>query len=341
MTIKDIAEHCGVSVSTVSRVLNDHPDVSEGVRKRVLEAVQQLHYIPNNSARDLVRSQSDGIGLVVRGVGNPFFAEVIPHIERAVTGAGYPLVFHQINTEEDELRAGASLIRARKLRGLIFLGGCFDYTQEELALLNVPFVCCSYTNSFGKLRQDQYSSVTIDDQKEAFHAVHELIQRGHRKIAVLLDSVQDCSISQLRYLGYCQALREAGIALDEDLVEEVGTFDMAAAYDGMVHLLGRRSDFTAAFIIADSMAMAAMKALHDSGKRVPEDCSVIAIDGVAMSMYTIPTLTTLVQPKEDMGVESVRILLDMIEGRNGNRHLQLATTLRFGGSVRMLSPEER
>lgn len=334
MTIKDIAKQCGVSVSTVSRVLNDHPDVSEANRTRVMEVVRAQHYVPNNSARDLVRPQTDTIGLVVRGVGNPFFTGVIQAIEEAIGEAGYTMVLHQIRSGDDELRSGAELARSKRLRGLILLGGCFDYTWEQVAMLDVPFVCCSYTNSFGTLAEDVYSSVTIDDQMEACRAVRLLIRQGHRKIGVLLDSTCDHSISQLRYMGYRRALEESGIALDETLVGETGTFDMAAAYGGMTDLIQRRGDLTAVFAIADSMAVAAMKALHDQGRRVPEDCSVVAIDGIQTSIYTVPTLTTLVQPQEEMGESAVRILVDMIEGRGGNRHILLDTVPREGGSIR-------
>ena len=334
MTIKDIAEQSGVSVSTVSRVLNDHPDVSEAMRAKVMAVVQEAHYVPNSSARDLVRPKSDSIGLVVRGVGNPFFTGVIHAIENAIGQAGYTMVLHQINSGEDEIRAGAELARSKRLRGLILLGGCFDYTPEQTAILDVPFVCCTYTNSFGELTEDAYSSVTIDDRREAFRAVRMLMERGHRKIAVLLDSVHDHSISELRFMGYRQALETGGLMVDRELVAETGTVDMAAAYQGMRELLSRRQDFTAVFAIADSMAVAAMKALYDAGKRVPEDCSVVAIDGIDMSNYVVPTLTTLSQPQQEMGEKAVRILVDMIEGRTGNRHLQVDTTLRMGGSVR-------
>ena len=336
LTIKDIAERCGVSVSTVSRVLNNHPDVSEAVRSLVMEVVKEVHYVPNSSARDLVKTKSDAIGLVVRGVGNPFFTEVIRSIEQMVGKAGYSLVLHQINSGEDELLAGASLSRSKKLQGLILLGGCFDYDPEKIVSLGVPFVCCSYTNSFGSLKKEEYSSVYIDDQEEAFRAVSTLVEKGHRKIAILLESTHDRSISELRYQGYCKALEAGGVALDEDLVEEIGGYEMVDAYEGMNRLMDRRDDFTAVFAISDALAVAAMKAMHDRGKRVPEDCSVIAIDGIDMSVYTIPTLTTLVQPKEQLGKEAVRILLDMIEKRGGNRHIKLSTTLRFGGSVRSI-----
>ena len=333
MTIKDIAERCGVSVSTVSRVLNNHPDVSEAVRSMVMEVVKEVHYVPNSSARDLVKTKSDAIGLVVRGVGNPFFTEVIRTIEQMVGKAGYSLVLHQINSGEDELLAGASLSRSKKLQGLILLGGCFDYDPEKTAALGVPFVCCTYTNSFGSLKKEDFSSVYVDDQEEAFRAVNTLVEKGHRKIAILLDSVHDRSISELRYQGYCKALEAGGIPLDPDLVEEIGGYEMLDAYEGMNRLMDRRDDFTAVFAIGDALAVAAMKAMHDRGKKVPEDCSFIAIDGIDMSVYSIPTLTTLVQPKEQLGKESVRILLDMIEKRAGNRHIKLSTTLRFGGSV--------
>ena len=333
MTIKDVAERCGVSVSTVSRVLNNHPDVSDTIREKVMTVVRELHYIPNNSARDLVKPKSDAIGLVVRGVGNPFFTGVIRAIERTITEAGYTMVLHQIRSGEDELREGAELARSKRLLGLILLGGCFDYTPEQTASLGVPFVCCSFTNSFGTLTKDQFSSVSINDQKEAYRAVRMLTEHGHKKIAVLLDSLRDHSISQLRYMGYCQALEESGILLDSDLVEETVTYEMADGYAGMERLLARRDDFTAVFVISDAMAVAAMKALHDRGKRIPEDCSVVAIDGIDMSAYVIPTLTTLVQPQEEMGESAVHILVDMVEGRYGNRHLLLETTPRLGGSV--------
>lgn len=116
------------------------------------------------------------------------------------------------------------------------------------------------------------------------------------------------------------------------MVETVD-FGMAAAYEKTRRLLKKREDVTALFVIADSLAIAAMKALHNAGKRVPEDCSVIAIDGIDMSLYTVPTLTTLVQPQETMGEQAVSILVDILEGREESRHVRLGTTLRPGGTV--------
>ena len=185
MTIKDIAKLSGVGVSTVSRVLNDRPDVSEESRRRVLEVIAEHNYLPNNSARSLVRTKSDTVGLVVRGVQNPFYTDIIRAIEHKLDLAGYTMVMRQIASGDDEVKCGAVMEREKRLQGLIFLGGRSDYSPAELALLNVPFVCCTYTNAYGTLDPSKYSSVSIADEQEAYRAVMELAKKGHRRIAAL------------------------------------------------------------------------------------------------------------------------------------------------------------
>ena len=336
MTIKDIARECGVGISTVSRVLNNRPDVSEEVRKKVLAAVEASGYIPNNSARDLVRSRSDAIGIVVRGTGNLFFTDMLKTMSREIDGSGYDMVLRFIGTNEDEVKAGAILEREKKLRGLLFLGGRFNYTASEMSLIGVPYVCCSYTNSFGSLRESDFSSVSIDDFKTAYDAVSVLIDAGHRRIAAFFDFCDDHSISELRYGGYCAALKDHGIEYDSSLVIQTGGFEMEDAYTGMEKLLQAGTPFTAAFVESDMMAIAAVKALRSNGKKVPDDCSVIAIDGLKLSEYMSPTLTTMVQPCEEIGRESVRILIRMISDPSYYRHLRPEATLRKGHSVKFL-----
>lgn len=333
MTIKDVAAHCGVSVSTVSRVLNHHPDVSPAVRERVSEAIRACNYIPNNSARSLVASRSTAIGVVVRGVGNPFFSSIVRTIEREIDKRGYTMVLHQISSQDDEVRRAAVLEREKKLLGVIFLGGRFNYTEAEMGQLNVPYVCCTYTNTFGDLREDCYSSVSIRDEEEACRAVKVLYEAGHRRIAVLVDDPADNSIGQLRWQGYRRALAEYGLPYDPGLTVFTGLYEMKSAYDGVSALVERGVDFTALTCISDSMAIAAIKALTDCGRQVPRDCSVIAIDGLELSNYTVPTLTTLCQPAGDLARESVEMLVGLIEGTGTHRHLLLDATLRLGGSV--------
>lgn len=337
MTIKDIAKACGVSVSTVSRVLNNHPDVSRSVREKVSSTVERLGYIPNNSARDLVRTRSDNIGVVVRGQDNLFFSAMVKTISREIESRGYTMVLHFIGSDDDEVMAGAILEREKKLRGLIFLGGRFDYSAETLAPVGVPFVCCTYTNCFGTLDEKDYSSVSIDDYMTAYRAVRTLIDLGHKRIAVVAPATDDRSISELRYKGYRAALEDGGLDFDPELlVETEGFFEMPKAYEGTVKLAERGTEFTAVFALSDTTALAAMKALENCGRKVPEDCSVIGIDGLTVSEYSNPTLSTMVQPVEELGRQSVAILADMIEQRRKSCHLRLKARLRTGGSVRKI-----
>ena len=334
MTIKDIARQCGVSVSTVSRVLNDRPDVSPENRRKVLSAIRRSNYIPNNTARDLVKTKSDAIGLVVRGVSNPFYTDIIRVIEEQVTARGYTLVMQQIGTCDDEVKRGAMMEREKRLQGIIFLGGRLDYSPEDLAMLNVPYVCCSYSNQYGTLRIGEYSAVSIADEEAAQQAVDPLSGHGHRRIAALICRPDDQSISQLRYQGYCKALSSHGIPLDPELVMCAGSFDIRDAYDAVCEKLRQGAEFTALFAIADSMAIGAMRALRDEGRAVPQDCSVIAIDGLELSAYIEPPLTTLCQPMEEMGQRSAQILLGLIHGHGAHCCEVLPTKLREGGSVR-------
>lgn len=333
MTIKDVAKYCGVSVSTVSRVMNGHPDVSVSVRAKVLAAVSELHYVPNRSAQDLVRVRSDSIGVVVRGASNPFYSPIVRSIERVCEDKGYTMIVHHMGERGDEVKRGAELVNSKRLKGLILLGGRFDYGERERASVMVPFVCCAFSSQFGRLDGATYSSVSIDDAKEARRATRLLTDEGHRKIAILVDFVNDQSISELRYRGYRQALEEVGITLDEGLVLEAGGFSMAHAYSAVTRLLTARSDVTAIFSASDAMAMAAMKAVYDAGRRIPEDCSVVAIDGIEASRYAIPTLTTLEQPTEVMGRRAATTLIDQIEGRAGMRHVTLDAKIRRGGTL--------
>lgn len=198
-------------------------------------------------------------------------------------------------------------------------------------------MCCSYSNVFGSLDPESFSSISIDDHKTAYQAVSHLISLGHRRIAALVSSPDDRSISELRCNGYLAALADHSIPFDPKLlVCTDGRFDIEDAYAGTNALLDSGADFSAIFTLSDTFAIAAIKALHDHGRRVPEDCSVIAIDGLAVSEYTLPTLTTMIQPAGQMGRESVEILMNILENGSPTRHVRLEATLREGGSVRAI-----
>ena len=174
------------------------------------------------------------------------------------------------------------------------------------------------------------------DFRTAYLAVEKLISRRHRRIAALVPSCSDHSISELRFNGYRAALREHGIDYDGSLVTETGgCFTMRESYEGVCRLLEKNVDFTALFALSDTTAIAAIKALEDHGRQVPEDVSVLAIDGLEISAYLKPTLSTMVQPAEEMGRESVRLLLELLNGGT-HRHVRLEAAFREGESIRTL-----
>ncbi|QFJ54663.1 LacI family transcriptional regulator [Pseudobutyrivibrio xylanivorans] len=334
MTIKDIARLAGVSVSTVSRVLNDHPDVSETAKEKVLAVVNEYNYIPNTSARELGKSTSDNIGVVVRGMSNPFYTKIITEIGDKIEKAGYTMVMQQIGTSDDEILTAARMERDKKLLGLIFLGGRLNYSKEQVSSINVPFVCCTFNNQYGNLDNSEYSSVGIDDNQAAYEAVEYLYKEGHRRIAVLLSGPDDGSVSQVRFEGYERALNDFGIELDENLIISINSFNIADAYEGMKDWLKHKHDFSAVFAISDNMAMGAMKALREAGKEMPKDVALIAIDGIEASEYMNPVLTTLCQPMEEMGSEAVKLAVDIIRGKKQHKHIVLSTKLREGETLR-------
>ena len=333
MTIKDIARIAGVSVSTVSRVLNEHPDVSQEAYDKVMAVVAEYNYIPNTSARNLGKSSSDNIGLIVRGLSNPFYTNIITEIGSKIEKAGYTMVMQQIGVQDDEIMTAAIMERDKRLQGLIFLGGRLDYTKEQMSSINVPFVCCTFSNRYGALDKTDYSSVCIDDNQAAYKAVEKLYAHGHRKIAVLLSRPDDGSVSQLRYEGYERALNDFGLDVDENLIISINSYNLADAYVGVKAWLRKNIDCSAIFAISDNLAIGAMRAIHEAGKSVPKDMAIVAIDGIEVSEYLNPQLSTFCQPMIEMGEKSVKILTDIIEGKGGHKQVILPTRYREGATL--------
>lgn len=334
MNIKEIAKLSGVSVSTVSRVLNNHPYVSKEVREKVLKIIEENHFVPHTGAIDLVRPQSDGIGIVVKGTGNFFFTEMMPIIEKKLYEYGYSVYNTRIHSNEDEIQAAAQLAKSKRVEGIIFMGGRHDYSIEDMKAIDVPYVCCTYTNNFGDLDRKSFSSVNIDDIEESNKAVSYLIENGHKRTLLVLPICRDRSVNELRYYGYCRALLEHEMEMDPSLILEVGDYHTEVVYEKVMEFLKSGIQFDSVFAVSDSMAMVTIKALTDFGYKVPDDISVIGIDGMNISNYFIPTLTTIVQPIELMAEETVDILHDRIKNHGANVHHIQEAVLRVGQSVK-------
>lgn len=318
VNIIDIAKLAGVSVSTVSRVLNKHPDVSPKTRQKVLDVIEKHSYIPNNSARNLKRESLKAIGVMVKGFTNPFFTRMLDVIQNELTERHYLMLLHQVGPEQDEVDAAISLVKEKKPRGLIFLGGSFRQRREKLALLGVPFVTATIT-IHKNVDRAAFSSVTIDDYAEAYAVADRICKAGHKKAAAIGFHSSDMSISRLRIDGFRQALIDNNCYNGEECVAYTEEFTMTAGYNAAKQLL-ERSNFTCLFCISDTLALGAIRALHEDGYHIPSDISVVGFDGIEAGRFSVPSLATVEQPGTEMAMESVRIILNRLHKDSPHAH---------------------
>lgn len=323
ITIKDIARLAGVGVSTVSRALNNHPDINPETRAKVMEIVEEYGFIPNNSARNLKITESRTIAILVKGMTNPFFMKMIGVMEERIHEEHYSMELRHVDEKTDGVEVAMELVKEKKLCGIIFLGGLATENPERLEKLGVPFVLSTVNDGDDTVKG--YSSVCVDDVAESYKMVKYLIDKGHKKIAIMAAPDCDVSIGQLRIEGYLSALKDGGIRPDDKLIwhtdDDTDTYSMENGYNLMKKMLKKKHDFTAVFAISDTMAIGALRALHEAGLRVPEDISVAGFDGIDMGVYCVPAITTISQPFEEIAKKTTDILFDVI--RSGSSHRKI------------------
>lgn len=325
MNIKDIAAIARVGVSTVSRVLNNHPDVNDETRKRVLEIIKENNYIPNNSARILKQSNTRNIGILVKGVFNPFFSEILKLVSVGIENAGYTMILQYHNNEND-IGTLLGFIKEKRLQGIICLGGNFlDFTDDDLEEVNIPIVLLS-VDSVTRKNLKRCSSISIDNKKAAYMATEYLIKNGHKNIGLMLGEKADFGISRERYEGYKRALEDYEIGIVDQYMT-YGEYEYEDAYKESKKMLEANPEITAIFAISDIMAVGAAKASFDLGRKVGEEISIMGFDGMDMAKYYEPSITTVKQPKNEMSQLSVEILLKLLEGEIENSHIFLGVEL--------------
>lgn len=319
LTIKDVARLAGVSVSTVSRVINDHPDVNAYTKEKVSAVIDEYQYLPNNSARSLKMIDTKNIGVMVKGITNPFFLKMLEVIDKEIAARGYSMVLQHVAAEEDEIRKALELVTEKRVCGVLFLGGSFLSKEEKIRWLNVPFVFLTYT--LEECDKSLFSSVYIDDIKEAYKAVKYLITLGHKRIAFLAAEISNHSIAELRYIGYKKALTDYGIDINENLIMIADSFQIHSGYEAIQDKLKENEDFTAVFAISDMLAIGACKGILNSGRSIPDDISVMGFDGQEMSHFYNPTITTIKQPVVKMTQSSIEQLFHLINGGENNQEV--------------------
>ena len=308
VTLKQIAEVVGVSVNTVSRAINNKPDVSKETRQRVLEAAKRLGYVPNRSALSLRRQKSHIVGVIIEDNANPFWAEVLRGIESAAKSHGYHVILVNTSREYQNEVEGIQMLLERRVDGLLIAPNQerYDDIYELMEMEDFPFVIMGrHIKEFEKLGIPMIYS---DEIKGGYMATRYLIERGCKKIAFIgAQPYNTASIERCK--GYKKALREAGIKVERTLIK-TGGIEIEGGYNSIMSLIKRGKGFDGVFAYNDLMAFGVLKALREVGLKVPRDVRVIGYDDIPYASIVTPPLPTIRIRKREMGEKAFKILIN-------------------------------
>ncbi|MBP5947748.1 MULTISPECIES: LacI family DNA-binding transcriptional regulator [unclassified Pseudomonas] len=304
--IREVARLAGVSVATVSRTLKSPERVLPDTRDRVMAAVEQAGYRPNLMAVQFRSRRTGNLVILVPTIANTFFARVISGAQKAAQAAGYRLLLCDTQGRETLERQFADLVYAHQADGVIQLRA-FDPFEGSASGKDLPPI----VNACEVIQQGRHPTISLDNVAAAKAMTEHLIALGHRRIGLIKGS-KGSPLTRDRLAGYEQAIRQAGLALDDALVCH-GDFSLAAGYAGAGKMLALDDRPTALFCENDEMAIGALKRIKEQGLRVPEDISLAGFDDIPMAAYCDPPLTTISQPAEVFGEKAVEMLIALIE----------------------------
>lgn len=307
-SIHVVAQRAGVSIATVSRVLNRSKPVNDDTRRRVEEAVAALGYRTNTAGRSLAKSQSRLLMVLVPDFANPFYAQILQGAESVVRAAGYKLLLTDATSSDAAHQTALDAIYNRLADGVINLAHLDDDPALHDALHDLPWVNCSEF-----VPESGLPYVSIDHRQAAIDAVQYLLNRGHRRIG-LVSADETFRWARLRHEGYEHAMQRAGIEPDPQLVRTALSLDYEAGAQAVGGLVALLEPPTAVFAVSDTLAIGAIKALRRAGRRVPGDIAVVGFDDLPLSAVFEPALTTVSQPMRDLGAQAAEILLARLTG---------------------------
>ena len=305
--ILDIAERAGVSVSTVSRVLNKTVPVARAKREAVLGAVEVLGYRPNVVAQELARGRSLAVGVLPQGIWNPFYSRLLKGVEQGLRGTAFHPVYASGEQPVEEAQA-FDLLLANRVEAIILMGG--QIADEKLVLLSqrLPIV------AIGRNVQGlEHRCVRVENAEGGYNATRHLIDLGHRRI-VHITGLRWHADSMARRQGYERALAEAGLPLDPSLVVE-GDWEEQSGLTAVERLLAAKVRFTAIFCGNDQIAFGAALGLFRAGLHVGRDVSIVGFDDQPSAAFSCPPLTTMRQPAVEMGMAAARAIVEELRGR--------------------------
>jgi LacI family transcriptional regulator len=303
ITIYDVAHEAGVSMATVSRVVNGNPNVKPATRKKVLDVIRRLGYRPNAVARGLASKRTTTVGVVIPDISNAFYAELTRGIEDIATMYHYNIILSNSDLQKDrELQLIETLLE-KQVDGLLFLGGEITEAHREIfSATPVPVVLAASRDE-----KKELPYVTIDQIQASKEATLILGHEGHKHVGFIGGPLTDSVNGYPRYLGYKEALKEMDIAFEEDLIR-LGDYRYRSGYKAMRELLESRPEITAVFAASDEMAVGALHAALDMGRDVPNDLSVIGFENIPLASQVRPLLSTVGVPMYDIGAVAMRLL---------------------------------
>ncbi|MCD9023564.1 LacI family DNA-binding transcriptional regulator [Cohnella silvisoli] len=307
--IKDVAKHAGVSVTTVSRVLNGEKYVKDDLKSRVNRAIEELGYAPSQIARSLVRKKTNLIGVIVPDLTSSFYSTILSSIEEMASANDYNLLVCNISEDIDKELKYLNVFQEMRVEGIIIMHEKINEPiRNFIHKIKIPVIFSSV-----KPMDQKFVSVIIDDYQASYEATKYLIELGHETIGFIGGDMRDITSGQNRYSGYRNAMTDAGTKLVFEHIR-FGDYKVKSGYDQMKELLSVEHPPTAVFAVSDDMAVGAMNCIRDHNLRVPEDISVMGFDGSQLTELVRPTLTSMEQPIQQMGKVTMDVLLKQIAG---------------------------
>ncbi|WP_139491363.1 catabolite control protein A [Brevibacillus dissolubilis] len=336
ITIYDVAREAGVSMATVSRVVNGNPNVKPMTRKKVMAAIERLGYRPNAVARGLASKKTTTVGVIIPDISSLFFSELARGIEDIATMYKYNIILCNSDQRlEKELQLINTLLE-KQVDGLLFMGAEIkDDHMQALSTAAVPVVLAATRDADHIL-----PSVTIDHFQAAYDATQALISRGHKRVGMITGPMHDPLGGLVRFEGYKQALADAGIEYDQELVKH-GNYWYESGLSSMNEFMELSDAPTAVFVASDEMAIGAIHAVQDKGRRVPDDVEIIGYDNIRLAEMVRPKLTSVVQPMYDIGAVAMRLLTKYMNNEQVDDHIVLLPhRIEYRQSTRPLEAAE-
>lgn len=327
VTIKDVAALAGVALSSVSRVLSGHPDVSDQMRARVEAASRELNYEPHLLAQSLRSGSTRTVGFVLRDISNPMFAQIARRCEQELRAAGYSMILTNSDGDVDAEPNNLALMRRRRVDGVIvsLVSETAEKTRDELAGLKVPIVLLDR-----EVQGTTYASVLCDHFSGVKRATEELLMRGHRRIALLTGTL-DVRSSRERFRGYRSAFEDADVKIDESLLL-AGGFDIEYAQAAVMRLLSSAREPTAILTGGVATTAGAMRALRQLRQVPGTDVALVALDEWPLFDVFAPDMASVARDYHEMGTAAAWLMLDMLGGSEP-REITIDTVFTPRGSI--------